>query len=103
MRMNNAFLASSGVNAAAYGVLGLSAPAVPDWGDSAVFRRRLKEFPAPRVIKVSELDSLIVKDTLTNLSAPDSLKVRVDSLPAVPDSVAVCPVDTTETVFHIEN
>ena len=100
---------SSGVNAAAYGVLGLSAPAVPDWGDSAVFRRRLKEFPAPRVIKVSELDvkvakdSLIVKDTLTNLSASDSLKVRVDSLPAVPDSVAVCPVDTTETVFYIEN
>lgn len=100
---------SSGVNAAAYGVLGLSAPAVPDWGDSAVFRRRLKEFPAPRVIKVSELDvkvakdSLIVKDTLTNLSASDSLKVRVDSLTAVPDSVAVCPVDTTETVFHIEN
>ena len=72
-------------------------------------RRDKPRCTAPRVIKVSELDvkvakdSLVVKDTLTNLSAPDSLKVRVDSLPTVPDSVAVCPVDTTETVFHIEN
>lgn len=68
---------STGLNAEAFRVLGMdSVRTVPGWGDSSVFRRRMKEFPAPVVLTVKR-----VADTVT---APPA------------DSVAVCPADSSD-------